>query len=49
VGIAAPKNTPGEIIDKLNKEINAGLADLGMKTRCAELGDATSPSGSAIR
>ena len=26
-GIAAPKNTPAEIIDKLNKEINAGLAD----------------------
>ena len=26
-GVGAPKNTPAEIIDKLNKEINAGLAD----------------------
>ena len=26
-GVGAPKNTPTEIIDKLNKEINAGLAD----------------------
>ena len=26
-GIAAPKDTPAEIVEKLNKEINAGLAD----------------------
>ena len=32
-GIGAPKNTPAEIIDKLNKEINAGLADPKMKAR----------------
>ena len=37
-GIVAPKGTPAEIIDKLNKEINAGLADPKMKARLAELG-----------
>jgi tripartite-type tricarboxylate transporter receptor subunit TctC len=37
-GIGVRRNTPAEIIDKLNKEINAGLADLKMKTRIAELG-----------
>jgi tripartite-type tricarboxylate transporter receptor subunit TctC len=37
-GIGAPKNTPAEIIDKLNKEINAGLADSKMKARLADLG-----------
>jgi tripartite-type tricarboxylate transporter receptor subunit TctC len=37
-GVGAPKNTPIEIIQKLNKEINAGLADPGMKARVAELG-----------
>ena len=39
-GIGAPRNTPSEIIDKLNKEINATLADPKMKTRLAELGAA---------
>jgi tripartite-type tricarboxylate transporter receptor subunit TctC len=38
VGIGAPKNTPVEIVDKLNKEINAGLADPNMKARLADLG-----------
>ena len=38
VGIGAPKNTPAEIIDKLNNEINAVLADPGMKARLAGLG-----------
>ena len=38
VGIGAPKNTPAEIIDKLNKEINAGLADPNMKSRFANFG-----------
>jgi tripartite-type tricarboxylate transporter receptor subunit TctC len=28
-GVGVPKSTPAEIIDKLNREINAGLADLG--------------------
>jgi tripartite-type tricarboxylate transporter receptor subunit TctC len=37
-GIGAPKNTPIEIIHQLNKEINAGLADPGMRTRFAALG-----------
>jgi tripartite-type tricarboxylate transporter receptor subunit TctC len=42
-GIAAPKNTPSEIIEKLNNEINAGLADPGVKARLAELGGTVIP------
>ena len=38
IGIGAPKKTPAEIVDKLNKEINDGLADLGIRTRLADLG-----------
>jgi tripartite-type tricarboxylate transporter receptor subunit TctC len=37
-GIGAPKNTPAEIVDKLNREINAGLADPKIKARLADLG-----------
>jgi tripartite-type tricarboxylate transporter receptor subunit TctC len=37
-GVGAPKNTPAEIIGKLNKEINAGLADPKIKARFADLG-----------
>ena len=37
-GLGAPRNTPAEIIDKLNKEINAALADPNMKARLADLG-----------
>src|SRR6516162_338074 len=37
-GIGAPKKTPAEIVDKLNKEINAGLADPRLKARLGELG-----------
>jgi tripartite-type tricarboxylate transporter receptor subunit TctC len=37
-GVCAPNNTPAEIVDKLNKEISAGLADPKMKARLAELG-----------
>src|SRR5262245_9248380 len=37
-GIGAPKGTPVEIIDKLNKEINAALSDPKMKARLADLG-----------
>jgi tripartite-type tricarboxylate transporter receptor subunit TctC len=37
-GIGAPRNTPVEVIDKLNKEINAGLADPTIKARLANLG-----------
>jgi tripartite-type tricarboxylate transporter receptor subunit TctC len=36
-GMGAPRNTPAEIIERLNKEINAGLADPAMKARLAEL------------
>ena len=37
-GVGAPKNTPGEIIEKLNREINAGLADPKMKAQLSDLG-----------
>jgi tripartite-type tricarboxylate transporter receptor subunit TctC len=37
-GVGIPKNTPVEIIDMLNKEINAALADPNMKVRLADLG-----------
>jgi tripartite-type tricarboxylate transporter receptor subunit TctC len=44
-GIGAPKDTPTEIVDKLNREINAGLADPRLKARLADLG-ATALAGS---
>jgi tripartite-type tricarboxylate transporter receptor subunit TctC len=37
-GMGVPKGTPPEIIEKLNKEINAGLADPKLKARLADLG-----------
>ena len=37
-GVGTPKNTPAEIVEKLNKEINAGLADPKVKARLADLG-----------
>jgi tripartite-type tricarboxylate transporter receptor subunit TctC len=37
-GMGAPRNTPAAIIDKLNKEINVGLADPNLKARLADLG-----------
>jgi tripartite-type tricarboxylate transporter receptor subunit TctC len=37
-GVGAPKATPAEIVEKLNKEINAGLADSKIKARLADLG-----------
>jgi Tripartite tricarboxylate transporter family receptor len=37
-GVGAPKNTPSQIIDKLNETINAGLADPKIKARFADLG-----------
>jgi tripartite-type tricarboxylate transporter receptor subunit TctC len=39
-GVAAPKSTPPEIIDKLNKEINITLAEPDIKARLADLGAA---------
>jgi tripartite-type tricarboxylate transporter receptor subunit TctC len=44
-GVGVPRNTPVVIIDKLNEEINAGLADPKLKARFADLG-ATVFSGS---
>jgi tripartite-type tricarboxylate transporter receptor subunit TctC len=37
-GLGAPKATPPEIVDKLNKEVNAALADPRMKARIVDLG-----------
>ncbi len=39
-GIGAPKNTPAEVIERLNNEINAGLSDPRFKARLADLGAA---------
>ena len=46
-GIGAPKNTSAEIVEKLNKEVNAGLADPKMKARFAELGNTVLPGSPA--
>ena len=42
-GVGAPRNTPVEIVDELNKEINAGLADPRMQARLADLGGTVLP------
>jgi tripartite-type tricarboxylate transporter receptor subunit TctC len=42
-GIGAPKATPAEIVDKLNKEVNAALADPKMRARLADLGGTPLP------
>ena len=42
-GMGAPRGTPDHIIDKLNKAINAGLADANVKARFADLGDVPMP------
>ena len=42
-GIGAPKGTPADIINKLNKETNAGLADSKLKERLADLGGVPTP------
>jgi tripartite-type tricarboxylate transporter receptor subunit TctC len=46
-GLAAPKNTPAEIVGRLNKEINAAIADPGMKARLAAIGGEPLPGTSA--
>jgi len=46
-GFGAPKNTPTEIIDRLNKEINAALADPKIKARLADLGAVPMPMSAA--
>lgn len=38
IGLGAPRNTPAEIVSKLNKEINAALAEPGTKSRFADIG-----------
>jgi len=43
-GIGVPKNVPAEVVDKLNREVNASLADPKLKSRLAELGYATTGS-----
>jgi tripartite-type tricarboxylate transporter receptor subunit TctC len=42
-GLGAPRKTPAEIVDKLNNEINAALADPKMKARLADLGGTVLP------
>ena len=42
-GLGAPKGTPAEILDKLNREVNAGLADAKIKAQLADLGGAPMP------
>jgi tripartite-type tricarboxylate transporter receptor subunit TctC len=42
-GIGAPEKTPAEIVDKLNKEVNAGLTDPKMIARLADLGGRPMP------
>jgi len=46
-GVGVPKNTPAEIVDKLNKEINAALADPKLKARLADLGGTVLPGSAA--
>jgi tripartite-type tricarboxylate transporter receptor subunit TctC len=46
-GVGAPKNTPAEIIGKLNKEINEAFADPVLKARFADLGSTVFPSSPA--
>ena len=46
-GVSGPKDTPAEIVDRLNKEINAGLADPKIKARFADLGATVIPGSPA--
>jgi tripartite-type tricarboxylate transporter receptor subunit TctC len=46
-GVGAPKNTPADIVEKLNKDINAGLVDPKMKVRLADLGATPFPGSPA--
>ena len=46
-GVGAPKNTPAQIIDKLNSKINAVIADATMKARLADLGGTVLPGSPA--
>jgi tripartite-type tricarboxylate transporter receptor subunit TctC len=46
-GMSAPKNTPAQIVDRLNKEINTALADPKMKSRFADIGGEPLPGSPA--
>jgi tripartite-type tricarboxylate transporter receptor subunit TctC len=46
-GLGAPKNTPAEIVDRLNREVNAALVDPKMKARLAEFGGTGLPGSPA--
>jgi tripartite-type tricarboxylate transporter receptor subunit TctC len=46
-GIGAPRNTPAEMVSRLNQEINAGLADPKIKARLADVGGTTLATSSA--
>ena len=47
IGLCAPRNTPVEVIEKLNREVNAGLADPGITTKLAEFGGVALPGSPA--
>ena len=46
-GLGAPKNTPADIVQKLNQEMNAGLADPKINARFAKLGSTVLPGSPA--
>ena len=46
-GVAAPKGTPPDIVDKLNREVNAALADPAFKRQLADMGGAVMPGSPA--
>jgi tripartite-type tricarboxylate transporter receptor subunit TctC len=46
-GIGAPKATPAEIVERLNREVNAALADPAVKARMADLGSEPLPGSVA--
>jgi tripartite-type tricarboxylate transporter receptor subunit TctC len=46
-GLGAPRNTPGDVIERLNRGVNAGLADPKMKARLSELAGAVLPGSPA--
>ena len=47
LGIGAPKDTPAEIVEQLNREVNATLADPAVKARLADLGSEPLPGSAA--
>ncbi len=47
IGLGAPKNTPNDIIERLSREINAGLADTAFKAKIASLGGLVLPGSPA--